>query len=77
MLEEGADQLKQKTATYLIGSVKSVLLGLLDHFKNIWNFFDVVIIVLACCSVPFWARIVALHAKNLDAVNLQGLAGAV
>jgi hypothetical protein len=71
-LEDGADALKGGLSTYLIGTVRSILLGLLDHFKNIWNFFDVVIIVLACISVPFWIRIVALHYSNLDLVSLDG-----
>ena len=52
--------------TYGVGFIKFIPMGLKDHFKDIWNFFDVIIFTLAAITVPIWISIMTTHAKFFD-----------
>lgn len=63
------DKTQEMLLTYGVGIVKFIPMGLKSHFKNIWNFFDVIIFTLAAITVPMWLKIVVLHTRNFEGMS--------
>lgn len=52
--------------TYGVGIIKFIPMGLKDHFKDFWNFIDVIIVGLSSISVPIWIIIISIHSKYFN-----------
>lgn len=46
---------------YSVGIIKFIPMGLKDHFKDVWNFIDVIIVGMSSISVPLWIAIISIH----------------
>jgi hypothetical protein len=57
--------------TYGVGIIKFIPMGLRDHFKDVWNFIDVIIVTLSAISVPLWIVIITTHSMFFDNKTTQ------
>lgn len=52
--------------TYGVGIIRFIPMGLKEHFKDLWNLFDVVVFTLGAITVPIWIAIINKHSKIFD-----------
>lgn len=66
-----ADQAQKMVMTYGVGFIKFIPMGLKDHFRDVWNMLDVLIVILSTIGVVMWLRIITVHSYYFSNRNVQ------